>query len=323
MSRIRVLVALLAVGVLLVGGVLWQLGGEGAAPPPAQEPMLPGVAADAAREADAKAAEESPSRARSAHATVAIPHRYRFQGVSSVPRARSYHELLNAYSPDERAIYDGYIARVYPGAMSFYGEAQLEWLAENGFPMPDDVLVASAMSEEALLDLSTQGSPKATFFYVDRVMERLRLEGNIPWDGYSSEDVDQRVALGAFLERRLLANGSPFAGLVYAQASTRKPDPMHRDTDFVVGHAWARVRGWTADLGIDPSPVHRAEQNVLPSVAIMHFHLLESMATGHSPQFRHLTVTRMPPADFALYEQDQRRLSEEQLERFRAGYVQR
>ena len=184
---------------------------------------------------------ESPSNQRE------IPSKYHFGGNTVVPIAEDDQSLLANYSPEEqriiRAFYSGFGstglkgAHVFDNVFSFKNQKQLAWLAANGYPLPDDILVAARMSTDELLSMAKQGNFKAKAMLLVREYQSLAVTA----DQQVSTQAERYKELATFQED-VLSDGSPFAGYVWAAEHIKKPIPDGR-AGVLAGYAFAETLG--------------------------------------------------------------------------------
>lgn len=140
----------------------------------------------------------------------------------------STEELLSSLPHEHQsltmAFYSGY-DRV---AIEFATKEQLAWLINNGYPMPNDIVAASRMSDTELLKLHQQGNALAGIFLLDRV-------------AFNSDEMApaERSKLNS-IATDILVRGSPFAGYVYSRYQLSKGDSH----SALAGYAWA---AWLGD----------------------------------------------------------------------------
>jgi hypothetical protein len=162
-------------------------------------------------------------------ASLEIPERFQFAGIVSVAMAGSDAELLSVYTPEQQAHIRSHLAAYGSGTfgvsryaidsiLSFRTREQLQWLVSNGFPMPDDILAAEAMSDEELADLASTGNFKATAFHLDRISQRhMKAVAEASVTGTTVDDAAMLRDAQA-LEDRLLSEGSAFGAYSIARS---------------------------------------------------------------------------------------------------------
>jgi hypothetical protein len=140
-----------------------------------------------------------------------------YEGVTSSS------ELFSRYAAEDRKVLLAFYDQYGPGVMRFTNREQFDWLAESGFPLPEDVLALVDLSDDTLLERYRRGDLTAGYIYLARAA------------GNSDERV-QKVQLLDDIQSSLLASGSPFAGYAYFDYQMRgKQDPAAA----YAGLAWA------------------------------------------------------------------------------------
>jgi len=236
------LLLLAAAAVALAAGMA-IFGPGGARTPDAggteSEPAGGAVAADPAPEPQPAAGQEPPSvppdgapNSAAGPASSAAPARTALTAGESGIRAANFAALLDSYDSLAARALEDFNAR-YAGAIAFRTAAEFRWLADNGFPLPDEILAAERLSLEELEALAESGGEKARFLYLDRVLQRIRqLRQSYRNSGLSSEalsdDADYTQLLLRATSARLSLTGSrsPFAGYLmagYSEAALQNP----------------------------------------------------------------------------------------------------
>lgn len=176
-----------------------------------------------------------------------IPQKYRFGKNSNIPKADNDRFLLANYSPEEQAIIRAFYssfgntgldgAYLFDNALSFKNQQQLDWLATNGYPLPDDILLAASMSTSELVALAKQGQFKAKALLLVREYQGAAMPSN----SADSMQMEKLKELTAF-RNDVLSDGSPFAGYVWAAEHMKKPNADGR-AGVLAGYAFAETLG--------------------------------------------------------------------------------
>lgn len=180
-------------------------------------------------------------------------------------------ELFALLAPGDRALAAEFYGRYDPVVMQFSTHAQLDWMIDHGYPMPEDIVAASVLTEAELLALHRQGDAKAGYFYLDRMATKGPDISNA-----------ERSQLNS-IATNVLVNGSPFSGYAVARYERSKGDPHAA----LAGYAWA---GWLGDRRALTAMAGAQQEltglNVTtplePAVAVLSFATL--MRTAHSLQ---------------------------------------
>lgn len=181
-------------------------------------PSPPAAAPRPTPSADAPEVAVSGTRNRETTAT-----RVKLTDQRSVVRAESWDDLLNTFDSLARSELQEFNNR-YHDVIAFGSQDELDWLASNGYPLPEEILEAAALSLEALRKIAERGDEKAEFLYFDRLNEELRHArerhvgtGLDPASvGESREYLEAFVAADRFRER-IADNASPFTGHALAR----------------------------------------------------------------------------------------------------------
>ena len=154
--------------------------------------------------------------------TVEIPPRYQLPGVASVRTADDFDAWMSKYPLDERKHIEAFADRYY-GVYEISSAEQIAWMAQAGYPMPEDLIVAAGMSNAELQDLVSKGNVKAAILLSDRdlgaAIEKLK-----QLDPASQEAKEARSSNFSSLATVLNSN-TPFKG--YAEAA----DAMYLNQD--------------------------------------------------------------------------------------------
>jgi hypothetical protein len=163
---------------------------------------------------------------------VEVPQRYRIPGVERVhSTATGFQEWLNQYPTSDRQRIRDFNTR-YNGVYLIASPEQIAWMAENGYPMPEDLIAVQGIDDQTLRNLADHGNDKAGFLLHDRNLDRLgdRLESQL--DLNSPDD----RALNLALSDQFLESPSAFKGYVEAaDAFKLNADPGLQKTMLVAG----------------------------------------------------------------------------------------
>jgi hypothetical protein len=221
------------VGAIVIGGLMFHS---------IRAPSPPSGAENQPFQAEV-ASESNP--ARNTGPSIAIPKKYTLV-EEFVPRVESDADLLIVFTEDQRdllgAFYNRYgtgpwsaSPKAFKNVFSFHSAEQLQWLVEQGFPMPGDVLAAAAWSDDELRKQAESGNFKAKIFYAERLTKR---ELELLEVGAATEAA--KVAVEAMaLERTMLGDGSVFSAYVVAKRATAKG----KDSYALAAYAYAEMLG--------------------------------------------------------------------------------
>jgi hypothetical protein len=139
----------------------------------------------------------------------AIPLRHALVPGLHVPLASSWKELLDALAPKDRE-FAAELAKAYPEAYQFSTPEQLAWMLENGYPMPEEYVIASRMELSQLEAMGNSGNTKAAMLAYDRIVSELVAD-----DALLAGPEDERMGRLSELERAMQKSGcSPFPYLM-------------------------------------------------------------------------------------------------------------
>lgn len=103
---------------------------------------------------------------------IEIPLRLRLPGVDAVRVAPNWDHALSLYSQDERRELQARNT-AYFDALRFTSEQEQREMVEQGFPMPEEWLVARNIPDDQLRQWAEGGNSKAQVFYIDRAIAIL------------------------------------------------------------------------------------------------------------------------------------------------------
>ncbi len=140
-------------------------------------------------------------------------------------RTQDFGKLLSAYDTVSARTLEKFNER-YADAIAFRTEGEFQWMEEQGFPLPEEILAAAQMSLSELRSLAENGDQKAQFLYLDRALEKVRdLRDSYLRSGISPEGLREIPEYGDALIEAAYAKGfvskseSPFAGYLMAEFS--------------------------------------------------------------------------------------------------------
>lgn len=154
---------------------------------------------------------------------IALPSKYVFDERLKVEVAGSWESRLSTMSEKDQAMLRAVSARYFDALVFSSVEEQRE-LAGTGFPMPEEWVASSMLTDAELKELARRGNLKAAMFYSDRLANQLALLQSRAGAAAQGEyDVQRQLNLviaealgsGAQLMR---ATDSPFAAYVYGRS---------------------------------------------------------------------------------------------------------
>jgi hypothetical protein len=181
---------------------------------------------------------------------VGVPSNLQFAGVSTIQSADSFADWMAKFNPDQRRIIDDF-NRKFPGVYEVTSRAQIAWMAQKGYLMPEDVLAASGMTESELKTLADQGNIKAKLLYSQRVQTRFNTaqQAFVEAGGRAadfSESADGRAIFQELMGSSRAATSNvenPFVGYQIAWQSLSLPDPEHISAGVLRGLMQAEMAG--------------------------------------------------------------------------------
>ena len=166
--------------------------------------------------------------------TVAVPARYQLPGVARVhSTAANFDDWLKQYPAVDRERIKAFDTR-YNGVYEIASPQQIAWMAQNGYPMPEDLIAAEGIDDATLRNLADHGNDKAGFLLHQRDVDRL--DGPMSkLDISTPEGMALAQAIGEDYNL-LSAPPSPFKGYVEAADSFRVyDDPMVQKSRLISG----------------------------------------------------------------------------------------
>lgn len=167
--------------------------------------------------------------------TVVVPSRYQLPGVARVrSTAANFDDWLKQYPPGDRARIKDFDTR-YNGVYEVASPQQIAWMAQNGYPMPEDLIAAEGIDDATLRNLANNGNDKAGFLFHDRYLNRLGDRHETQLDLSNPSDQALASALDAD-DIIFLTSSSPFKGYVEAaDAFSVYADPVEQKARLVSG----------------------------------------------------------------------------------------
>ena len=173
--------------------------------------------------------------------TVAIPPKHRIPSVEKAHVAGSFSEWIKFFSPPDQTKIRAFADRYY-GVFEIDSPQQVVWMAQAGYPMPEDLVAAEKMSDQELDQLAKEGNAKAEMLLHDRQLDRAldKLKGLDP-NSADAAAVRQEARLDSMF---LLNADTPFKGYVEAaDALVLEPEPERRKAAIISGLIRAATLG--------------------------------------------------------------------------------
>lgn len=183
-------------------------------------------------------------------ATVPVPRRFQLPGVERVRTASSFNEWMEQFPSDAQKAISAFNSRHF-GVYSINSPQQVAWMAQMGYPMPEDVIAAKFLSDENLRTLAGQGNDKAGFLLHEREVDTLQAKyAELAARGQDRSQFWRNDPAAAQFNRddaqynRLLETSmSPFKGFVKANDALLVDDPKYASADIISGLMWAGTYG--------------------------------------------------------------------------------
>lgn len=166
--------------------------------------------------------------------TTPVPERYQLPGVARVRTASSFDDWLDQYPAEDRERIKAFNAR-YRNVYEVASPQQIAWMAQNGYPMPEDLIAAQGIDDHTLQDLAAAGNMKANFLVHDRLIDRLGKRNEYELDLSNPDDEALSDALSKNFSSSL-RTASAFKGYVEAaDAFKANSDPAEQKAQLISG----------------------------------------------------------------------------------------
>ncbi|MEO9079769.1 MAG: hypothetical protein ABI268_10705 [Rhodanobacter sp.] len=155
----------------------------------------------------------------SADGTAAVPIQFQLAKVARVRTAPSFQEWLAQFPLHQQAQISAFNESHF-GVYRVNSREQVAWMAENGYPMPEDIVAAEGLADRDLLKLANQGNDKAAFLLAERQNKELVSfldEGGKRSAYFDGMEGRNRSNEHATIDRLVEQANSPYKG--YLQAS--------------------------------------------------------------------------------------------------------
>src|SRR5579863_4442158 len=186
-----------------------------------------------------------------ADGTVEVPSRFRLPGVARVRTASSWRDWITQFPASAQEKITAFGKRHF-GVFSVNSSQQVAWMAENGYPLPEDIIAAEKLSDADLRELANRGNDKAGFLLHERNIDALQAKyalyaerGQSRQQFWESDPDAQRMQQENEIDRKLMQQSlSPFKGYVQAQEAALIPDdPVGTEAKVIGGLSLAEYLG--------------------------------------------------------------------------------
>jgi hypothetical protein len=181
---------------------------------------------------------------------VAIPGRYQLPGVPAArATASNSREWIESFGADKEKV--GAFNDQHFDLYSINSPEQIAWMAQNGYPMPEDIIAAQAMSTERLRDLATAGNEKAAFLLRDRDLHALKdtfatydMMKKSRSEFWQSDPAGELISQDQSLNAKLMQESkSPYKGYLAAMEAELSTDPVEASSKIAAGLLWSESLG--------------------------------------------------------------------------------
>jgi hypothetical protein len=177
---------------------------------------------------------------------VSIPARFQLPGVSVAKSGVNSKDWLAQFPADQQAKISAFNKRHF-GLYQVNSREQVAWMAENGYPIPEDVIAAEKLSDADLRELAKQGNDKAGFMLRERTLDAIRskldeyhAQGRTDADFWSGDPMAAQISADELATTDLLNKShSPYKGYVKAFGNGRQENQLAKDIDAIAGLEWA------------------------------------------------------------------------------------
>lgn len=182
--------------------------------------------------------------------TAPVPRRFQLPGVERVRTASSFQDWVAQFPPDEQKKITAFNER-YFGVFSVNSPQQVAWMAEMGYPMPEDIIAAAYLSDQDLRAMASHGNDKAGFLLHEREVDTLQAKyAELAAKGQTRDQFWRNDPAAAQFNQddsrfnQLLENStSPFKGFVQARDAVLDEDPEYTSATVISGLMWAQNYG--------------------------------------------------------------------------------
>ncbi len=179
--------------------------------------------------------------------TAPVPARYRIAGIERVQTASSFEDWMSRFTAQDQEILRAFSKRNY-GVYRVHSRETVAWMAQHGYPMPEEVLAAQSMSRATLRSMAKRGNLKAAFLLRSRnIQERARgiedylAKGKTLADFY--RDHPQYITDEDLVRTLAGQSHSPYKAFLAADKARLGDDPDASDAEVVAALMWAGLLG--------------------------------------------------------------------------------
>ncbi|HMM58121.1 MAG TPA: hypothetical protein PKD77_11125 [Rudaea sp.] len=189
-----------------------------------------------------------------ADGTVLVPRQYQLPGVEKVRTAKNFKDWIAQFPASDQKFIVDFDKSHFNVYSTITSPQQVAWMAQHGYPMPEDILAAKNISDEELEKLAASGNDKAGFLLYERQAATVRTEidAYIAGGGKESELPRSDTTLAAeqskvnsALNALYRSSSSPYKGYAMAQEASMRSDADTRNAGIIAGLLWAGEYGDT------------------------------------------------------------------------------
>ncbi len=203
--------------------------------------------------------------------TAPVPRRYQIAGVTRVQTAASFEDWMAHFSEADQAILRDFNKRNH-GVYRVHNPETVAWMAQHGYPMPEDVLAAQALSRETLRDLVKEGNVKAAFLLRSRDIAEIKrkMEENDEKMGYILRKNPQyREDWMQYTKHVINKAQSPYKAFLEADSARLTGNRDYEDVQVLAALKWASSLGDLRAYSLAERFVHSDPERMARRLTIM------------------------------------------------------
>ena len=158
----------------------------------------------------------------------------------------SNEQLWELYKPDQLSVVRNF-SSLYFDALNFSSNDQYQWMIKNGYPTPDNILIAAESSIEQLAEIADQGDVAVMNLVADKAIAELLSIANKnisdDLDPYMDEDFFQMELLFRKYSTMAAQSGSAFSGYLLARYALELTDINGSDSNSTTAAVKSAFRG--------------------------------------------------------------------------------
>lgn len=187
-----------------------------------------------------------------ADGTVLAPWKYQLPGVVKVRAAKNFKDWVAQFPASDQKLIVDFDKSHFSVYSTITSPEQVAWMAQHGYPMPEDILAAKNISDDELKQLAARGNDKAGFLLYERqaTLARSKIDAYVA-DGGTENDLlrndtafaIERSKINDDLRTLYTSSESPYKGYVMAEEAGMLRDPDARSAGIIAGLLWADTYG--------------------------------------------------------------------------------